>query len=76
MQRFRVHIRGICHGGDNAPTRHHLRRLVARIEVADARVLGKIEAVAQLLAETNTAPIGTLTAGGEIVTSVGTWLRR
>jgi hypothetical protein len=51
---------------------------VARIEVTDAhvRVLGKIEAVAQLLAEKNTAPIGTLTAGGEVLTSVGTWLRR
>lgn len=43
---------------------------------AHVRVLGKIEAVAQLLAETNTAPTGTLTAGGEVVTSVGTWLRR
>ena len=53
VKRFREHIRGIFMGGDNALTKHYIRHLVARIEVTDAhiRVFGKIEAVAQLLAE-------------------------
>jgi hypothetical protein len=75
VKRFQENVRSVFVSGDNALTKHYLRHLVSRIEVTDTlvRVLGRPEAVAQLLAQKDTPTVTSLT-GGEVLTTVSTWL--
>jgi hypothetical protein len=53
VKRFQDNVRSVFVSGDDALTKHYLRHLVSRVEVMDAhvRVLGRTEAVGQLLAQ-------------------------
>jgi DNA invertase Pin-like site-specific DNA recombinase len=76
VKRFQENVRSIFVSGDNALTRHYLRFLVARVEVTDAhvRVLGRTEAVAQLLAQKQPSS-PKLPPAGEVLATVSAWLR-
>ena len=77
VKRFQENVRSMFVSGDNALTKHYLRFLVARVEVTGGhvRVLGRTEAVAQMLAQKDPPSVATLT-GGEVLATVTGWLRR